>query len=130
MAFGVAAVALEALPLVALAEAPSVIPLLVAGFVNGVALEQFGVAWDVALQDNVPEDKLARVCSYDALGSFIALPIGEMAAGPVAERFGIGPTLLVAAALVFAATAAALGARSVRGLTTKAPSTESSPAAA
>lgn len=116
---GVAVVALEAVPLVVLAEAPGVLLLTVAMFVNGVAMEQFGVAWEVSLQENVPEDRLARVYSYDALGSFIALPVGEMAAGPVADRAGVSTTLLAGAALVVVTTAAALCSRELRDLTTR-----------
>lgn len=121
LAVGVAAASLDALPLLTLAVAPRVVPLVVAGFVNGVAVEQFGVAWDVALQQNVPADRLARVYSYDALGSFLALPVGEMAAGPAAERFGSGPVLVAAAGLVLVATAAALGTRGVRRVVTGVP---------
>jgi MFS family permease len=95
-----------------------VVVLLVAMFVNGVAIEQFGVAWDLSLQENVPQDKLARVYSYDALGSFLALPLGEMLAGPLAERFGTRTTLLCGTALVALVTVAALGSRQVRELTT------------
>ncbi|NGO70906.1 MFS transporter, partial [Streptomyces boncukensis] len=91
---GVAAVALDALPLVALAQSADVALLLAAMFVNGVAIEQFGVAWDLSLQENVPQDKLARVYAYDALGSTIAVPVGEMTVGPLAEHFGARPTLL------------------------------------
>ncbi|MGW0548750.1 MFS transporter [Streptomyces altiplanensis] len=115
---GVAVVAFEAMPLVVLAEAPGVLLLSLAMFVNGVALEQFGVAWDVSLQENIPADRLARVYSYDALGSFVALPIGEIAAGPVAEEVGVETTLLAGAALVVVTTAAVLCSRDVRRLTT------------
>ena len=116
---GVAVVALDALPLLALAESAPLVLLLVAMFVNGVAIEQFGVAWDLSLQENVPQEKLARVYSYDALGSTLALPVGEMAAGPLAERFGVRPTLLGGIALVTLVTAGALCSREVRGLTTR-----------
>lgn len=105
-----------ALPLVALALAPSLLWLLPSMFLAGVALEQFGVAWDVALQENVPPDRLARVYSYDALGSYLAIPVGEVAVGPVAERVGLAPTLLGCAALVVVATLLALASREVRGL--------------
>ncbi|MEU3328515.1 MFS transporter [Streptomyces albus] len=115
---GVAVVALDALPLAALAQSADVAVLLVAMFVNGVAIEQFGVAWDLSLQENVPQDKLARVYSYDALGSTLALPLGEMAAGPLAEHYGVRPTLLCGVALVALVTAGALCSRQVRGLTT------------
>ncbi|MFI9754649.1 MFS transporter [Streptomyces collinus] len=124
---GVAMVAVESLPLVVLAQAPGVLLLGVAMFLNGVALEQFGVAWDVSLQQNIPPDKLARVYSYDALGSFAALPLGEMAAGPLAGHFGERGTLLGGAALVVCATAAALCSGQVRALTTVAPAREPKP---
>ncbi|MFG3252708.1 MFS transporter [Streptomyces sp. NPDC048172] len=116
---GVAVVALDALPLLALAESATLVLLLVAMFVNGVAIEQFGVAWDLSLQENVPQEKLARVYSYDALGSTLALPVGEMAAGPLAERFGVRPTLLAGVALVTLVTVGALCSREVRGLTVR-----------
>lgn len=118
---GVAVVALEALPLVVLAEAPGALLLSLAMFVNGIALEQFGVAWDVSLQENIPEDRLARVYSYDALGSFIALPIGEMAAGPLSDLIGRETTLLAGAALVTLATAGALCSRDLRNLVSNPP---------
>ncbi|MBQ0867288.1 MFS transporter [Streptomyces sp. RK75] len=115
---GVAVVALDALPLLALAQSADVALLLAAMFVNGIAIEQFSVAWDLSLQENVPQEKLARVYSYDALGSTLALPMGEMAAGPLAERFGVRPTLLCGVALVALVTVGALCSSQVRGLTT------------
>ncbi len=118
---GVAVVALDALPLVALAESADLALLLMAMFVNGIALEQFSVAWDLSLQENVPQDTLARVYSYDALGSTLALPLGEMAAGPLAERYGVRPTLLCGVGLVLLVTAGALGSSQVRGLTAGGP---------
>ncbi|MER6569557.1 MFS transporter [Streptomyces sp. NPDC001093] len=126
---GVALVAVEAVPLVVLAEAPGALLLTVAMFANGLALEQFGVAWDVSLQENIPADRLARVYAYDALGSFVALPLGEMAAGPLAGHLGIHTTLLAGATLVALVTAAALCSRQVRSLTTgPAPTLPTSPA--
>lgn len=85
-ALGLAVVALDALPLLALAQSADVVLLMAAMFVNGIAIEQFSVAWDLSLQENIPQDRLARVYAYDALGSTIALPGGEMAAGPFAEQ--------------------------------------------
>ncbi|MFD3803860.1 hypothetical protein ACFWTC_09560 [Streptomyces sp. NPDC058619] len=79
------------------------------------------MAWDVSLQENIPEDRLARVYSYDALGSFIALPIGEMAAGPLSDLIGKETTLLAGAALVTLATAAALCSRDLRNLVSNPP---------
>ncbi len=94
---------------------------LVGGVAVLVAMEQFGIAWDVSLQENVPTDRLARVNSYDMLGSFIAIPVGQIAVGPIAARYGTEATLAGTAALVLLATAAALCSRSVRTLERRAP---------
>jgi predicted MFS family arabinose efflux permease len=113
---GVAATALLSLPAAALALTPHVAVLVAVAFVAGLALEQFGIAWDVSLQENVPADRLARVYSYDALGSFAAIPAGQAAVGPIADAVGVGPTLLGCAAAVLLATGAALATRGVRTL--------------
>ncbi|GAB2705355.1 MFS transporter [Kitasatospora kifunensis] len=131
---GVALVGVDALTVLTLAQRPGAVALSAMLFVSGFALELFGVAWDLSLQQNVPADRLARVYSIDALGSFLALPLGEMAVGPLSHRFGQRPTLLVAAALIALATGAALTSRAVRTLavreepTADAPTTEVSPA--
>ena len=41
------------------------------------------------MQEHVPADKLARVYSYDMVGSFVAIPVGQVAAGPIAEAVGV-----------------------------------------
>jgi MFS family permease len=124
---GVAAIFVDVIPMVTLAEAPRVLPLLIAMFVAGVSIEQFGVAWDVSLQENIPPDKLARVYSYDMLGSFIAMPVGEVAAGPLAEHFGRENTLLAGAALIALTTALTLCSGQVRGLVRKRPANQVTP---
>jgi MFS family permease len=116
---GVIAVFAMAPPVLALAAHASAVPLAAAMFVTGFALEFFCVAWDLSLQQNVPADRLARVYSYDALGSYLALPLGEMAVGPVAAGFGTGRTLVAGAVLITLATAAALVVRPVRTLTVR-----------
>lgn len=106
----------EAPLLVVLGVAPSFAALVLTAFACGVAVEQFGVAWETSMQQHIPADRLARVYSYDMLGSFVAIPIGQVAAGPVALAIGIGPTLLAAAGLVVAAVLAMLASRDVRQL--------------
>lgn len=114
--FGTALVGAHTLPFLALAG-PSPLPLLFAAmFVAGVAVEQFTVAWEVSLQENVPQERLSRVYSYDALGSFLAVPVGQIAVGPVAEAVGAGRSLALVASLTLLATLAALCSRSVRSL--------------
>jgi MFS family permease len=62
--------------------------LALAALVNGAALEVSGLAWTNALQSLVPLDKLGRVASVDALGSFALLPIGYGLAGLATEQLG------------------------------------------
>ncbi|SDX71475.1 Predicted arabinose efflux permease, MFS family [Amycolatopsis xylanica] len=116
LAIGVAAVLVDALPLTMLARAPGLMTMIAAMVVAGAAIELFAVAWDVSLQENVPQDRLARVYAYDVLGSIIAMPVGEVIAGPLAEHFGRERTLLWGAVLVVVATLLALCSKQVRGL--------------
>jgi predicted MFS family arabinose efflux permease len=117
LGIGVALVAVTALPIVGLALTPLVPLLVVAFLIGGLAIEQFGVAWDQSLQQNIPPATLARVYSYDAVGSFIAIPVGEILVGPLAYAFGTTPVLLGCAAVIVLASAAALSSASVRRLT-------------
>jgi predicted MFS family arabinose efflux permease len=104
------------LPLAGLALELPTAAIAALGFVAGVGLELFGVYWDTALQQNVPRNALARVSSYDALGSFVAIPIGLTIVGPVAERFGVSTTLWIAFGIFMVAQGSALLSRAVRTL--------------
>ncbi|MFC7481706.1 MFS transporter [Luedemannella flava] len=128
--FGTLFVAADVPFLVFLGVAPTVPVLLVCALLSGFGFEQFGVAWETALQDHIPPDRLARVYSYDALGSFVAIPLGEVAAGPVAHAVGVGPALVGAAGIVLVATIAAILNRSVRTLrhNPRRPAEEAAPA--
>jgi len=103
MLIGVVLVTLNALPILLLAS--EVAPLLLMGgfCLAGVGFGHFGVVWAHALQTHIPSEKLARVYAYDAMGSFIAIPLGELAAGPLAMRFGATAVLLCCAAAVVVA---------------------------
>jgi MFS family permease len=106
--------------LFALALLPVPALLLPAAFLTGVAMEQFGVAWDVALQRHIPAERLARVYSYDAVGSFLAIPVGQVVAGPLADRVGGRAALLGAAGLIVLAVLGMLANPSVRRLRSEA----------
>jgi MFS family permease len=62
--------------------------LALAALLNGATLEISGLAWTNALQSLVPAEKLGRVASVDALGSFALLPIGYGLAGWATEWLG------------------------------------------
>jgi MFS family permease len=104
------------LPLVLLGlTAPT--PVIAAGaLVAGVGIEVFGVNWDTTMQQEIPQDVLSRVSSWDALGSFVLMPIGLAAMGPLASLLGNRETFWLSASLVVAATAPVLLSRDVRTL--------------
>ena len=80
----------------------------------GIGIEVFSVLWDTTLQQEIAQEKLSRVSSYDALGSFVLTPLGLAVAGPVAQAAGTRETILGAAALSLGATLAVLLSRDVR----------------
>jgi MFS family permease len=88
----------------------------VAAFVAGIGIEFFGVFWDTALQQQIPHDQLSRVSSYDALGSIVFIPLGSAVAGPAADHFGVGATVVGAAVVITVATALVLVIGEVRNL--------------
>ena len=87
-----------------------------ASFVLGIAMEIMMVQWTVALARNIPAEKLARVSSYDAFGSVMAMPVGAVLAGPIAAWAGVSATQYGAAALIVVASLLALIPREIRTL--------------
>jgi MFS family permease len=85
-------------------------------FLLGIALEIMMVQWTLALARNIPPDKLARVSSYDAFGSVMAMPVGAVVAGPIAAWVGVSATQYGAAALIAAVSLLALIPRDIRNL--------------
>ena len=82
--------------------------------VLGAAMEVMMVQWTVALATRIPPDKLARVSSYDALGSMGATPLGTLIAGPIATAIGVARTQFAAAALIVVVSALCLIPRDIR----------------
>ena len=77
-------------------------------FCLGAGIEVMMVQWTVALATRIPSDKLARVSSYDVLGSMAATPLGALIAGPIAAVVGVSATLFAAAALIVVVSALCL----------------------
>lgn len=127
---GVACIAFEVLPVLTLGVAPHLGLLLAAAFLAGLGIEQFAVAWETSMQEHIPPEKLARVYSYDMVGSFVAIPVGQVAAGPIAQAVGVRPTLIGAAALIGLAVAGMLASRDVRNLRHRRPTSPQAAAAA
>ena len=125
--FGVFSTFFMALPVLILGTSPHVWLLVAGGLVSGLMLEQFGIAWETTMQEHVPADKLARVYSYDMVGSFLAIPIGEVAIGPISHAIGIEATLLGATVLITLAVVGMLSSRDVRTLPHALPDPETGP---
>lgn len=85
-------------------------------FAHGFGLEIFSVNWDLSIQQNVAEDKLARVYSFDLVGSFVARPLGLAFTGVVAEAVGFDGWLVVVALVMGGSSLLSLLSRDVRAL--------------
>ena len=110
-----------AVPLLLLGLEPALVPLVAAMFLSGAGIEVFNLGWNLAMQENVPDQMLSRAYSYDALGSFVAIPVGQLLAGPLAEWFGPRP-VLVASGIAYAALCLlTLASPSVRNLERRPP---------
>lgn len=103
-------------PLLVLGLQPHVGLLVVAAFASGAGSELFGIGWNVAMQENVEEHLLSRAYSYDAVGSFVAMPVGQIVYGPLGEAFGYQRVLVLSGVLYAGVCLLTLSSRSVRAL--------------
>ncbi|HSE71331.1 MAG TPA: MFS transporter [Nocardioidaceae bacterium] len=113
---GLLGCALLSVPLLMLGIDPEVLPLVMASFCAGAGIEVFSIGWSVAMQENIEERVLSRAYSYDALGSFLAMPVGQLVYGPLGEIFGYRDVLVVSAVIYAAVALLPLMSRSVRDL--------------
>lgn len=103
-------------PMLILGVHPSVVPLTVAAFVSGAGLEVFSIGWSLAMQEHIAEEMLSRAYSYDALGSFVAMPVGQVVYGPLGQALGYRPVLIVSAVVFLGVCLLTLTSRAVRRL--------------
>ncbi len=75
-----------------------VVPLAVA---TGVGFALFDVFWNTTMAEQIPPHALSRASAYEWMGSLILLPVGYLAAGPVADATST-ETVLVGGALLTA----------------------------
>ena len=92
-------------------------------FAGGIGLSIHLALWFTVFQREIPEHARSRVVSYDALGSFVLIPLSLGVAGPIAEAAGFRATLLGAAALNAACLLAIVALPSVRAIRTPAATT-------
>jgi MFS family permease len=110
-----------ALPMFVLGVEPQTWALILAAFVAGAGVETFSLGWNLAMMENIDERMLSRAFSYDALGSFVAMPLGQLAFGPLGAAFGYRDVLMVSGIVYAVTVALVLCSRSVRTLPRAAP---------
>ncbi|YCK38112.1 MFS transporter [Actinomadura sp. ATCC 39365] len=96
--------ALGAIPLLALGAYLDAPWLIAVAFVAGLGSSVATVSWETSLQEHVPAHMLSRVSSYDDLLSYIAIPVGQLGVGLLADRFD-GYQVAATAGIVYAAAA-------------------------
>ena len=95
---------------------PTLPGLMAAAFIFGMAVSQGSLVWTNTLQEMVPPEKLGRVTSIDALGSFVFLPVGFAFAGILSDRIGPANVFLLGGTLVVLLACGMLLVPSIRGL--------------
>jgi len=110
-----------AAPLLMLGLDPHLVPLAIGMFLTGAGIEVFGLGWNLAMQEKIPEEMLSRAFSYDALGSMVAMPIGQLIVGPLAVAFGEQPVLVASGIAYGAICLLTLASPAVRNLEREPP---------
>lgn len=84
---------------------------------GGAGLLIFGSIYETAIQQNIPEEALSRVWSYDWLGSSLAFPLGLAIAGALTITLGIHAALILSCLLSATSILGLLATPSLRNLT-------------
>ena len=101
-------------PLLLLAG-PAPVPFIMLAALGSLAVAELtNTWWYTVLQQQVPEQALSRVSSYDWLVSLIFQPLGFIVVGPVAAAIGTTTTLVGAATLGVSANLGTLLSSSIR----------------
>jgi MFS family permease len=86
LAYG--AIGLCGLMVVGYGLAPNLVTLGAAAMIYGMSFATGGLVWTNTLQSMVPPERLGRVSSIDALGSFVLMPAGFALAGWLTDSIG------------------------------------------
>ena len=120
--YGMLGCSLMGIPMMVLGVEPHLLTLVLVTFVAGAGIEMFSMGWNLAMQENIDDEMLSRAYSYDALGSFVAMPVGQLLYGPLGEWFGYHDVLLWSGVAYVSIALLSLLSRSVRTLD-RAPAT-------
>lgn len=101
-------------PILLLAIPAPTLAIAAAAFFAGGSLTLFNTLFVTTMQQEVPDEALARVSSYDWLASVGFAPLGFAIVGPLAESFGVAQVLATFAVLHVALGAAVIMLPAVR----------------
>lgn len=90
---------LAGVPLILLGVRANTVWLASAAFAAGVAAEVFTVVWSTVWHIHIPERISSRVGAYDEFGSFVPIPLGQLAAPVLAAAFGVAAVAVTAGVL-------------------------------
>jgi MFS family permease len=107
---------LAGLPLLAVGLSGDTWVVAAAAFVGGLGFTVAAVTWESALQAAVPEESLSRVAAYDDLLSYLAIPLSQLAVGPLAATYGAKEVSVVCGVAYVVVCALPLLSREVRDL--------------
>jgi MFS family permease len=105
-----------AIYLLLLASNAPVLVIALGAFAWGIVGDLWGTMWWTALQKMVDKDALARVSSYDAIGSLMFRPVGLAVAAPVAAWVGVRGAVYIAAGGAFLSITGMLLSKEVRNM--------------
>lgn len=88
----------------------------IASFARGVGFAIFGLIWTNTVQELVPREKLGRVFSIDALGSFVLMPLGFAGVGVLADQLGAPMVFILGGTITIFLTLLALLHPAIRNL--------------
>lgn len=109
---------LAGLPLLAVGLSGQAWVVAVAAFVGGLGFSVAAITWETALQASVPRESLSRVSAYDDLLSYIAIPLSQVAVGPLAQAYGAGRVSVACGLAYIAACLFPLASRELRNTRT------------
>jgi MFS family permease len=107
---------LAGLPLLAIGLSGDAWLVAAAAFVGGLGFTVAAITWESTLQAAVPDESLSRVAAYDELLSYLAIPLSQLAVGPLAAAFGAREVSVVCGVAVIVVCLAPLLSREVRDL--------------
>jgi MFS family permease len=79
---------LAGLPLLAVGLSGDAWVVAAAAFVGGLGVTVAAITWESTFQAAVPAESLSRVAAYDDLLSYAAIPLSQVAVGPLAATYG------------------------------------------